>query len=122
MSNESTTSAVVKEKKGFSTSELSSFFKRGDVQSTSNPTLNFNLLKPDKKTLQTIQTDHTETSFFSGRETRRSQHTTGFMGEFSDVTDDQLDAMVNTFNKRRTTILDKKRAPGRSQLFLDKDK
>lgn len=115
MSDETITQTA--SKSGFDKVDIAAFKQKGDVQSIGTP----DLITPQKKTFTRTMSQN-QTTFLGNKigEGAISTSESGFMGEFSDITDDQLNAMVNTFNNRKKLLLDKKRAPGRSQLFLVK--
>lgn len=115
MSSETTRTSVIK--KGVAQEDLTSFLTKGDTQSARTPNLSqdFSLLRPVEK--ERTKTFRQKKNFFGGLPGPKPE-VGGFMGQFSEITTDQLDSLVNTFNNRRQMIQDRRRAPGRSQVFM----
>jgi len=111
-----------KVKTGFSEAQVANFLSAGNLLSTDfTPGKSFKENTPDEK----VRTDFninkkTFFSGFGGSHSSSVKSTTGFQGAFSkDVTSaDQIQALANAFENRKSEVTERRRAPGRSQLFF----
>jgi len=100
---------------GFKADEINTFLQQGNNQSVGTSKIN----TPG-------QTTRTDTSFEAGEVGLLgmkigtgvdSSRSTGFLGEFSSITEDQVSALTNVFQLRQKEINQRSAAPGRAQLL-----
>lgn len=104
-------------RRGFSEKEVRNFMIAGN--NLANPMFRgFNIkdMKPSQKTYTRTEGVTGKRNLFDRREVFNRE--SGFMGEFSNVSQSEIDQLTNMFMSRQRQLEQKRLAPGRSALFL----
>lgn len=103
--------------KGFAARDVSNFLKSGgQLASQGARKKKITDFKPDEKTR--IR-DVTESRDFLGiKTTGGSDITSGFLGQFSNISAEELDKITDTFIQRQKQVRSRRAQGGRSDVFL----
>ena len=107
---------------GFSEKDVQTFLSRGgSLASRRQSQPDIGAFKPQEKTLTTTTETATAGGIakaFGAKDTGTKTTQSGFLGEFSDISKGELDLISGAFLRRTQNIQQRRRQPGRTNLFF----